>query len=202
MKKIYREWGKLKQDGTLKYAGLPLCILTHVHEERTDQETGETIVIDRDDVRWAKHPTPEDYREAGYYPVLANPAPSDAPGGYHYEFRSYELVTPQGGTPCFERQYALVADPPPPPRRWSRLSIKTALAQAEMLTAARQYLSAVEIATGYTAWEALTDCDYIEEGYPDATRWNALLDGAAQALGKTRVEIDQFLAAIPTEDAQ
>jgi hypothetical protein len=57
----------------------------------------------------------------------------------------------------------------------------------------------VEIATGYTAWEALTDCDYIEEGYPDATRWAALLDGAAQALGKTRAEIDAFLDAIPAE---
>ena len=92
--------------------------------------------------------------------------------------------------------------PPPPPRRWSRLSIKTALAQAEMLAAARAYLSAVEIATGYTAWEALTDCDYIEEGFPTAERWTALLDGAAQALGKTRAEIDAFLAAIPTEGAQ
>lgn len=89
--------------------------------------------------------------------------------------------------------------PPPPPRRWSRLSIKTALAQAEMLAAARAYLSAVEIATGYTAWEALTDCDYIEEGFPTAERWSAMLDGAAQTLGKTRAEIDAFLAAIPTE---
>ena len=89
--------------------------------------------------------------------------------------------------------------PPPPPRRWSRLSIKTALAQAEMLAAARAYLSAVEIATGYTAWEALTDCDYIEEGFPTAERWSAILDGAATALGKTRAEIDAFLDAIPTE---
>lgn len=89
--------------------------------------------------------------------------------------------------------------PPPPPRRWSRLSIKTALAQAEMLAAARAYLSAVEIATGYTAWEALTDCDYIEEGFPTAERWSALLDGAAQALGKTRAEINAFLDAIPQE---
>ena len=68
-----------------------------------------------------------------------------------------------------------------------------------MLDAARQFLSATEIATGYTAWEALTDCDYIEEGYPDAEKWNALLDGAAVALGKTREEIDAFLDAIPTE---
>jgi hypothetical protein len=68
-----------------------------------------------------------------------------------------------------------------------------------MLDAARQFLSATEIATGYTAWEALTDCDYIEEGFGGAEKWNALLDGAAVALGKTREEIDAFLDAIPTE---
>ena len=95
--------------------------------------------------------------------------------------------------------YTLVDNPPAPPRRWSRLSIKTALAQAEMLDAARSYLTANEIATGYTAWEALTDCDYIEEGYGGVEKWNALLDGAAVALSKTREEIDAFLANIPTE---
>ena len=148
------------------------------------------------------------------YPALANPAPSDAPSGYHYEFSSYEFaenvkikmvdgkwVEAPDGTPhtIIHSTYALVQDPPPLPRRWSRLSIKTALAQVEMLAAARTFLSSVEIATGYTAWEALTDCDYIEEGFPTAERWGALLDGAAQALGKTRAEIDAFLSQIPTE---
>ena len=87
----------------------------------------------------------------------------------------------------------------PPPRRWTRLSIKTALAQAGMLSQALAYLARVEIASGYSAAEALQDCDYIEEGYPDATRWDALLDGAADALGKTRAEIDAFLAQIQQE---
>ena len=95
--------------------------------------------------------------------------------------------------------WGLVPNPPPPPRRWTRLSIKTALAQAQMLDAARAYLVTKEIATGYTAWEALTDCDYIEEGFGGTEAWNALLDGAAVALGKTRAEIDAFLANIPTE---
>ena len=144
------------------------------------------------------HPTVEDYaaHNPPCWPVLANAAPSDAPSGYHYEFRSYEFS--EG---AFRRAYALVQDPLPPPRRWSRLSIKTALAQAGMLASARAYLSAVEIATGYTAWESLTDCDYIEEGYPTAERWSEILDGAASALGKTRADIDAFLAQIPTEGA-
>ena len=140
------------------------------------------------------HPTAEDYAASGYKPVADRPPPDPAPSGYHYEAQGWEEADG-----AIRRVYALVADPPPQPRRWSRLSIKTALAQAGMLAAARAYLSQVEIATGYTAWEALTDCDYIEEGYPDATRWDALLDGAAQALGKTRAEIDAFLDAIPTE---
>lgn len=93
-----------------------------------------------------------------------------------------------------EKQY------PNSPRRWTRLSIKIALAKSGMLDAAQQFLSSTEIADGYTAWEALTDCDYIEEGYGGADAWSALLDGAATALGKTRKEIDAFLDSIPTEE--
>jgi hypothetical protein len=66
-----------------------------------------------------------------------------------------------------------------------------------MLSQALAYLAQVEIATGYSAAEALQDCDYVEEGFPNAERWAALLDGAAAALSKTREEIDAFLDAIP-----
>jgi hypothetical protein len=141
------------------------------------------------------------YRIAGYLPIDTSAPTDPAPDGYHYEPRGWEVFD-DGRSPvprCIRRVWEVVANPPPPPRRWSRLSIKTALATAGMLDAARQFLSATEIATGYTAWEALTDCDYIEEGYGGAEKWNALLDGAANALGKTRAEIDTFLDAIPTE---
>lgn len=131
---------------------------------------------------------------AGYLP-LSPDWPVDPPEGKHYE-RTDKIERDGDG---YKWVYVLVDNPPPPPRRWTRLSIKTALAQAGMLDAERAFLSSTEIATGYTAWEALTDCDYIEEGYPDAEKWNALLDGAAVALGKTREEIDAFLDAIPTE---
>lgn len=146
------------------------------------------------DGRMVLHPTPT--QAAAYNAYTRNddaPAPTP-PEGKIAVHDSWEV---QDGE--WVRTWRYEDAPPPPPRRWSRLSIKTALAQAEILAAARAYLSAVEIATGYTAWEALTDCDYIEEGYPDATKWSALLDGAAQALGKTRAEIDAFLDAIPTE---
>jgi len=141
------------------------------------------------------HPEKEDFALVGYLP-LSPDWPVDPPEGKHYERTDKIEPNGDGG---YKWVYRLVDNPPPRPRRWTRLSIKTALATAGMLDAARQFLSASEIATDYTAWEALTDCDYIEEGYPDTEKWNALLDGAAQALGKTRAEIDAFLDAIPTE---
>jgi len=141
------------------------------------------------------HPEKEDFALVGYLPL--SPAyPVDPPEGKHYE--RTDKIEPNGAD-GYKWVYVLVDNPPPPPRRWTRLSIKTALATAGMLDAARAFLSSTEIATGYTAWEALTDCDYIEEGFGGAEAWNALLDGAAGALGKTREEIDAFLDAIPTE---
>ena len=134
------------------------------------------------------------YRIAGYLPV-DTAAPSEPPReGYHYTPDGWEA---RDG--AIRRVWREEANPPPPPRRWTRLSIKTALAQAGILPPVYGFLQTVEIANGYMAWEALSDCDYVEEGYPNAEAWNALLDGAAQALGKTREEIDAFLANIPTE---
>lgn len=137
-------------------------------------------------------PTAADYRAAGYLPVVDEPPPAEE--GHYVRPTGYD----EGAT-TIRRVYEQVPLPPAPPRRWSRLSIKTALAQSGMLAAARAYLAGVEVAPGYTAAEALTDCDYIEEGYPDAKRWSAILDGAAQALGRTRADIDAFLDSIPVE---
>lgn len=146
-------------------------------------------------------PKDKHYRAAGYMPVVDEMPETPPADGWHYEPRGWEVFDDdRSPVPrCVRRVYEAVQDPPPPPRRWTRLALKTALAQAEMLDAAKAYLQSVEIATGYTAWEALTDADYIEEGYPTAERWSALLDGAAVALGKTREEIDAFLDTVSTE---
>ena len=138
------------------------------------------------------NPTDAQYEAASYKRVVDEPPTTDSE---HY-------AVPTGWArdgETWRRVYEVRAYPPPPPRRWTRLAVKTALAKAGMLAAARQFLSATDIAQGYTAWEALTDCDYIEEGYPDAEKWDAILDGAANALGKTREEIDALLAQIPQE---
>jgi len=138
------------------------------------------------------NPTDAQYEAAGYKRVVDTPPQTDAA---HY-------AVPTGWAEAggeIVRQYDVREYPPPPPRRWSRLAIKTALAQAGMLSQALAYLAQVEITTGYSAAEALQDCDYIEEGYGGAEKWAALLDGAAQALGKTREEIDAFMSNIPAE---
>lgn len=178
MANINRNFGKLT-GGELTYAPRSLII------------DGRTIL----------NPNAESYAAAGYLPVDTSAPSEPAPEGFHYEPRGWEIFDDDRSPVArhIRRVWVIVANPPPPPRRWTRLSIKTALAQAGMLDAARAFLSASEIATGYTAWEALTDCDYIEEGFGGAEKWNALLDGAAVALGKTREEIDAFLASIPTE---
>ena len=108
-----------------------------------------------------------------YLPVVDTPPTTDAA---HYAVptgwseRGGEIV----------RQYEARAYPPPPPRpspisrRWR--SPRATLPQRR--------------------W---TDCDYIEEGYGGDEKWNAILDGAARALGKTRAEIEAFLGSLPTE---
>lgn len=141
------------------------------------------------------HPSPAQAAQLGAYPRAADDAPAPTPPEGKIAIPdSWEVRDGE-----WARTYTYEDAPPPPPRRWSRLSIKTALAQAGLLSQALAYLAQVEIATGYSAAEALQDCDYIEEGFPTAERWSALLDGAAQMLGKTRAVIDAFLDAIPTE---
>lgn len=179
MANINRNFGRLDEQGALTYAP-------------------RSLVIDGREI-W--NPRAETYAQAGYLPV-DSASPSDpAPEGYHYEPRGWEVFDDdRSPVPrCIRRVWEIVANPPPPPRRWSRLAIETALAQADALDVMDAYLSKVVIVGKLTAARAFSRCDYIEEGYPTAEAWDALLDGAAQELGKTREDIDAFLANIPTE---
>ena len=174
-----RNFGRLT-DGELTYAPSSLVI------------DGHTIL----------NPTAESYAAAGYLPVDTSEPSEPAPEGYHYEPRGWETSDDDRSPVArhIRRVWEIVANPPPPPRRWSRFAIKGALADAHLLPAAKAFLGAYELKPDYTALEAFTDVDYIEEFYGGEEMWNALLDGAAQALGKPREEIDAFLDAIPTED--
>ena len=187
------------------YCPVPLAYDVPHHEEwdepiidpETGEPTGETEHMERDwtERKIAIHPNAEEKALAGYLP-LSPDWPVDPPEGKHYE-RTGKIEA--NGANGYKWVYTLVDNPPPPPRRWSRLSIKTALAQADLLGEAKGFLTNIEIAPRYPAWEALSDCDYIEEGFGGEEAWNALLDGAATALGKTREEINAFLDAIPRE---
>lgn len=131
----------------------------------------------------------------------AYPKGDDAPmpepqEGKVVEYAGYELGETDN---LWHKQWTLVDAPPPPPRRWTRFAIKGALADAHLLPAAKAFLGTYELKPDYTALEAFTDVDYIEEGYGGSEAWNALLDGAASALGKTRAEIDTFLDNVPVE---
>ena len=150
-----------------------------------------SLIIDGREI-W--NPRAETYAQAGYLPV-DTAAPSEPPReGYHYVPDGWEER--DGAIRRFWREEA---NPPPPPRRWTRFAIKGALADAHLLPVAKAFLGAYELKPDYTALEAFTDVDYIEEFYGGEETWSALLNGAAVALGKTREEIDAFLAAIPTE---
>jgi hypothetical protein len=158
--------------------------------------TAEPRYIVTIDGRTIVNPTAEQYATLRDAYQKGDDAPKHEPQeGKVVEYGGYAL----GEDSKWHKQWTLVDAPPKPPRRWSRLAIKTALAQAGMISQVLAYLAQMEIATGYSAAEALQDCDYIEEGYPDTTRWAALLDGAANALGKTRAEIDAFLDNIQQE---
>ena len=145
------------------------------------------------------NPSAEQYATIrGAYPKGEDAPQPEQQEGKVVEYNGYELGEADN---LLHKQWKLVDVPPPPPRRWTRFSIKCALADAHLLPAAKAFLGSYELKHDYTALEAFTDVDYIEEGYVGSEAWNALLDGAADALGKTRAEIDSFLSQIPTENA-
>lgn len=190
-----RNSAKPAADGTPLYCPLPLAVVIHHHDEGDDPETGEHWESDWDERRTEVFPTAEDKALMGYLPLSPDRPVDPAPDGQHWE-RTENIERNGDG---YRWVYALVDDPPAPPRRWTRLDILTALGGRNMLDAAKSFLSTFEVKPKLTGWLALLSCDYIEEGYGGAEAWDALLDGAASALGKSREEIDAFLDAIPTE---
>ena len=83
------------------------------------------------------NPTDAQYEAAGYKRVVDTPPQTDAA---HY---AVPIGWAEHGGEIV-RQYEVREVPPPPPRRWTRLAIKTALAQAGILSQALAYLAQVE----------------------------------------------------------
>lgn len=196
MTKYDRNFCKPDENGKPIYCPLPLAVVIHHHDEGVDPETGEHWEHDWDERRTEVFPTDADKALMGYLPLSPDYPVDPAPDGQHW--KRTDKIEPNGDD-GYKWVYTLVDNPPPPPRRWTRLAIETALAQADALDAMDAYLAQVVVVGKLTAARAFSRCDYIEEGFGGAEAWNALLDGAAVALGKTRAEIDAFLANIPTE---
>lgn len=156
-------------------------------------ETQWYIEVVGGEFRSAFHATPG----AGRHPYVPTPPECD---GAHEVRRTGLKWLLEGET--VTGIYEIVARPPEigePPRRWSRLTLRLALAEAGLLATAESALAAVEVAPGYSALRAFGDCDYIEEGWPTAEAWSATVGAVAAALGKTAAEAEAFLAGLETE---
>lgn len=138
------------------------------------------------DGRLVLNPNAEQYAAAGWLPVVNNPAPSDAPEGKHYEFRSYEVA---GGE--IRRVYALVDDPPPAPRRFSKLRLYAAIAQHGLWGRLEEWLKAqtVEGLDAYTAFLLAQD---ISDDHP---LFAPLYAAAKATLGVDDATAEAILAA-------
>ena len=194
MTKYDRNYCKPDENMRPLYCPLPLAVVIHHHDEGDDPETGEHWERDWDEKRTEVFPSAEDKAAMGYLPLVDSVMPTP-PEGKHWA-RNGKIYSFEGG---YAWDYEIVDNPPPPPRRWTKLAVETALAQADMLDAMDAFLAQTTIVGKLTAARAFSRCDYIEEGFGGAEAWNALLNGAAIALGKTREEIDAFLDSIPTE---
>lgn len=80
-------------------------------------------------------PTAAEYAAAGWLPVIYNFPPSDPPSGYHYEFRYYEV-----SDGAIRRVYALIADPPAPPRVFVTADLVEALMSEGVWEQARAWI--------------------------------------------------------------
>ena len=123
-----RNFAKPDENSRPIYAPTVLRVVTHHHDEGVDPETGEHWERDWDTYETKTNPTAFDYAQMGYLPVVETPPADPAPDGYHYEPRGWEVHRAYdiADEDCIRRVWEIVADPPPPPRRWTPLSIKRA----------------------------------------------------------------------------
>jgi len=121
----------------------------------------------------------------GYYPLVETQAP-DPDEGCHIEPR-YALV---GGEVV--QSWAQVENPPPPPRTFSKIRLKGAIAEAGLLAEFKAMLERVEVKPGYTAAEAFADAVTLDEAHPD---FKDAVELAQSELGIPPELVERILAA-------
>lgn len=146
-----RNFGKIVNDA-IEYGPIPLTVVTHHHEEEDvptydpetdepviDPETGrqktEHIVHEWDTTEVKIHPTADDYAAMGYKRVSEDRPTDPAPEGYHYEARGYDEDENR-----IWRVYETVANPPAPPRTFSKMKCVAALMEAGVWTEVKAWI--------------------------------------------------------------
>jgi len=161
-----------------------------ISETRIDTNAPRSAVIDGSTVCGQ---LPEDYLNSiGWYRLdeLPGPNPRD---GYHLEPRyAYDDEAPTK----IEQSWVEVEDPPPPPRVFSKLRLKSAIATAGLLPAFKDLLAGMEVAPGYSAQEAFDDAVNLSEAHP---RFVEAVDIAKQVLAVTDEQVESILAASVAE---
>lgn len=133
---------------------------------------------------------PEPYLNSqGWYRLETTPAP-ETQDGYHAEPR-YTYDSEEAPTRILQT-WEVVQDPPPPPRVFSKLKMKGAIATAGLLPAFKEMLSGMEVTTGYSALEAFNDAVNLSEAHPKFADAVAV---AKQILPVTDEQIEAILAA-------
>ena len=121
----------------------------------------------------------------GFLPLDESDPPTPPPG-YHEEAR-YAVL---GGR--IVQTWEEVVDPPAPPRIFSKLKLKLALATGGYLAAVKELLAGIDVAPGYSAAEAFADATNIAENHPG---FAAAVGAAKQTLGVTDEQVEAVLAA-------
>lgn len=152
MIKYDRNFAKAAEDNTPVYAPIPLSISIPHHDEwdeeiidpETGEPTGETEHKERDwvETRSILHPTAADFALAGYLPLIDD-KPTDPPAGYHYARQdSIEISEDKSH---YSWLYALVENPPPKPRIFSKFNLELALFKAGLLAPVDAFIDSQSI---------------------------------------------------------
>ena len=144
------------------------------------------------DGRYVTGELPEPYLNSqGWYRLETTPAP-ETQDGYHAEQR-YAYDSDETPTRIVQ-SWEVVQDAPPPPRVFSKLKLKMALAQAGLLQQFLTVLQGVELVecSGYMASDAFADAVNLSEANDG---FKAAVKAAKNALGVTDEQIEAILEA-------
>jgi len=152
MTKYNRSYAKPDESLRPLYGPMPLAVVKHHHEEwdepvidpETGEPTGETEhkTQDWDETYTVIHPTAADFALMGYLP-LRDEFPTDpAPDGQHWERTPFIEANGNDG---YRWTYALVANPPAPPRVFSKIYLEAAVFKRGLLAKLDAFVDAQTI---------------------------------------------------------